>query len=127
MAMANVYLGINGAYHECAAALVHDGQVLCAIEDERLSRVKHGKSASIHGPRDLPWGAIRAVFDTAGIEPRQIAGIAYSLLPNARESMLGIDPPGTLDIAKGWGNPKGERRFNDSLKTATGRLQAAVG
>ena len=37
-------LGINAVYHESAAALVQDGKVLCAVEEERFSRLKHGKN-----------------------------------------------------------------------------------
>ena len=43
-------LGINALYHDPAAALVVDGQVVAAAEEERFSRRKHGK-------RPLPWSA----------------------------------------------------------------------
>src|SRR5512138_962583 len=36
-------LGINAAFHDSAACLVKDGQVLAAAEDERFTHVKHGK------------------------------------------------------------------------------------
>src|SRR3954464_3001029 len=43
-------LGINALYHDPAAALVVDGKVVAAAEEERFSRRKHGK-------RPLPWSA----------------------------------------------------------------------
>ena len=43
-------LGINAIYHDPAAALVVDGKVVAAAEEERFSRRKHGK-------RPLPWSA----------------------------------------------------------------------
>lgn len=43
-------LGINALYHDPAAALVVDGRVVAAAEEERFSRRKHGK-------RPLPWSA----------------------------------------------------------------------
>ncbi len=36
-------LGINCAYHESAAALVRDGEVVFAAEEERFTRAKHAK------------------------------------------------------------------------------------
>src|SRR5918997_4148580 len=41
-------LGINAIYHDPSAALVIDGRVVAAAEEERFSRRKHGK-------RPLPW------------------------------------------------------------------------
>ena len=43
-------LGINAIYHDPAAALVVDGKIVAAAEEERFSRRKHGK-------RPLPWSA----------------------------------------------------------------------
>jgi carbamoyltransferase len=34
-------LGISGTYHDAAAALVVDGEIVCAIQEERLSRIKN--------------------------------------------------------------------------------------
>lgn len=34
-------LGISAYYHDSAAALIKDGQVVAAVEEERLSRIKH--------------------------------------------------------------------------------------
>ncbi|WP_324274989.1 carbamoyltransferase N-terminal domain-containing protein [Blastococcus brunescens] len=36
-------LGINAIYHDPAAALVVDGRIVAAAEEERFSRRKHGK------------------------------------------------------------------------------------
>ena len=38
-----ITLGINAAFHDSAAALVVDGEVLAAAEEERFTRIKHGK------------------------------------------------------------------------------------
>ena len=34
-------LGISGFYHDSAACLIKDGKIISAIEEERLSRIKH--------------------------------------------------------------------------------------
>ena len=38
-----VVLGINSVYHESAAAIVVDGSLVAAVEEERFNRRKHGK------------------------------------------------------------------------------------
>ena len=43
-------LGINAAFHDCSAALVRDGIVIAAAEEERFTRIKHGK-------RPVPFSA----------------------------------------------------------------------
>jgi 1-deoxy-D-xylulose-5-phosphate synthase len=37
-------LGVNAVFHDPAAALVVDGRIVAAAEEERFSRRKHGKS-----------------------------------------------------------------------------------
>ena len=54
-------LGINSAYHESSACLLKDGVIVGAVEEERLSRVKHAKKASVDNPDELPLRAIRIV------------------------------------------------------------------
>ena len=36
-------LGINAAFHDSSACLVETGQVVAAAEEERFTRIKHGK------------------------------------------------------------------------------------
>ena len=43
-------LGINAVYHDPAAALVKDGQVVAAAEEERFTKIKHGKRPSRFRP-----------------------------------------------------------------------------
>ena len=37
-------LGISAFYHDSAAALLHDGELIAAAMEERFSRVKHDNS-----------------------------------------------------------------------------------
>jgi carbamoyltransferase len=39
----SVALGVNAVFHDPAAALVVDGRIVAAAEEERFSRRKHGK------------------------------------------------------------------------------------
>lgn len=41
-------LGLSAYYHDSAAVLIRDGVVICAIEEERLTRKKHDNSFPIH-------------------------------------------------------------------------------
>lgn len=75
-------LGINAAYHESAACLVKDGQVVMAIEEERLNRIKHGKLSTPETTGQLPWKAIRKCLDAAGIGLDACAHIGYSFSPD---------------------------------------------
>ncbi|MBF6212200.1 hypothetical protein IU487_14280 [Nocardia puris] len=59
----------RGFFHDSAAAIVEDGRVLFAVEEERLSRVKHSHA--------FPLRAIRACLDYRGIELRDIDEVAF--------------------------------------------------
>jgi carbamoyltransferase len=85
-------LGINALYHDPAAALVVDGKVVAAAEEERFSRRKHGK-------RPLPWSAWELpelsaawVLAEAGLTPADLDAVAYSfdprLMPSPEETGL---------------------------------------
>ena len=39
-----IQLGLSAFYHDSAAALVIDGKVICAVEEEKLSGEKHDSS-----------------------------------------------------------------------------------
>ena len=86
-------LGINCAYHESAAALVRDGEVVFAIEEERFTRIKHAKTARVSNPDELPWNAIRACLESVpDAQLSDLDAIAYSLAPGRRLALIGVDP-----------------------------------
>ena len=55
-----VVIGVNSAYHESSAALLVDGVLLAAAEEERFNRIKHGKHSAVDNADDLPWQIGRA-------------------------------------------------------------------
>lgn len=112
-------LGINAAYHESAAALVRGSEVLFAVEDERLTRVKHGKSPSVHNPHVLPDKAIEACLAHAGVRLQDVDALAYSLQPGRRRA--GVDPD-PVDTESGWGTPEGEALFERNLRSLAQRF-----
>ncbi len=50
----NSILGINCAYHESAACLIQNGQLIAFVEEERLNRIKHAKPAKVDNADELP-------------------------------------------------------------------------
>lgn len=62
-------LGISAFYHDSAAVLIKNGQVICAIEEERLSRIKHDNS--------FPYLAINSCLEEAGITMKEVDIISY--------------------------------------------------
>src|ERR1700704_5808866 len=66
-------LGVNSIFHDPSAALVVDGEVVAAAEEERFSRRKHGKrpvpfSAWELPERGAPGGLKAAVIDAAALD-----------------------------------------------------------
>ena len=112
LARGRLILGVNCAYHESAAALVRDGEVCFAIEEERLTRVKHAKTARVSNPDELPWNAIRACLAAApDAALSDLDAIAYSLAPGRRLALIGGDSD-EIDDDMGFGSPRGEEEFN---------------
>ena len=62
-------LGISAYYHDSAAALIEDGRVIAAAQEERFSRKKHD-------PR-FPADAIRYCLDEAGIGFGEIEHVVF--------------------------------------------------
>jgi carbamoyltransferase len=74
-------LGINAAYHDTAACLVRDGHVVAAAEEERFTRVKHGKRPVPFSTYLLPHFAIDYCLREAGIRLADVDHVAYSYDP----------------------------------------------
>ncbi|TRW42929.1 carbamoyltransferase [Georgenia yuyongxinii] len=88
-------LGINALFHDPSAALVIDGRVVAAAEEERFSRRKHGKRPVPFAAWELPELAMRWCLARAGLRAADLDVIAYSYDPDlARPAAeLGLDDP----------------------------------
>lgn len=49
--MSGTVLGISAYYHDAAAALIRDGEIMAAAEEERFTRVKHDASLPVNAMR----------------------------------------------------------------------------
>jgi len=88
-------LGINAVFHDPAAALVVDGRIVAAAEEERFSRRKHGKPPVAFSTWELPEQSARWCLEHGGVSPEVIDAVAYSYEP-------GLAPVGADLIAEGW-------------------------
>jgi carbamoyltransferase len=71
-------LGISGQQRDAAAALLRGGKVVAAIEEEKLSRVRH---IGIEYAGGLPNHAIDFCLESSGITFAEIDYVAYYLEP----------------------------------------------
>jgi carbamoyltransferase len=71
-----IILGINAYHANASAAIVADGQLLAAVEEERLNRVKYAAG--------LPALAIQYCLDQAGVKLTEVDHIAIPRDPRAR-------------------------------------------
>ncbi len=62
-------LGISAYYHDAAAALLQDGQIVAAAQEERFSRKKHDP--------DFPAQAIRYCLDEAGLRIDDLDAVVF--------------------------------------------------
>ncbi len=62
-------LGISAFFHDSAAALIVDGRVVCAFEEERFSRIKHDNQ--------FPVLSIQHCLDTGGLSVNDIDSVVY--------------------------------------------------
>jgi carbamoyltransferase len=62
-------LGVSGLYHDSAAALAVDGEIVCAVQEERLSRVKNDAS--------LPRRAASACLRHAGMNAGDLDRVVF--------------------------------------------------
>lgn len=70
-----IILGINAYHGDAAAALIRDGKLIAAVEEERFNRFKHCAG--------FPTEAIRYCLQTAGIKIEDIDHIGISRDPSA--------------------------------------------
>lgn len=84
-------LGISAYYHDSAACLVRDGEIIAAVQEERFTRKKHDSGFPVH--------AVRYCLKEAGIRPEQIDVVAFYEKPFLKferilETYLNFAPKG---------------------------------
>ncbi len=90
--MTNYILGISCFYHDSAASLIHEGEIVAAVQEERFSRKKHDSR--------FPKNAIKYCLQSQNIDLRDIKSIVYYEKPlltfeRLLETYLGVAPRGS--------------------------------
>jgi carbamoyltransferase len=84
-----IVAGVSAFFHDAACCLMRDGQIVAAVQEERLSRVKYD-------PR-LPVESWRYCLAEAGLHPGEVDALAYYEIPEeraARQRAMGLEPGG---------------------------------
>ena len=89
-------LGISAYYHDSAAALVVDGEIVAAAQEERFTRVKHDHR--------FPTHAVRSCLEQAGLRPSQLDYVGFYDKPLLKferllETYLAFAPAGYPSFA----------------------------
>ena len=99
-------LGISAFYHDSAAAIVIDGKVVAAAQEERFTRDKH--------TADFPANAIKYCLEYAGLELNDLDAVAFYDKPFLKferllETYYAFAPGGLVSFLKAipvWINEK---------------------
>jgi carbamoyltransferase len=62
-------LGISAFYHDSAATLIRDGEIIAAAQEERFSRKKHDER--------FPFHAVRYCLHEGGVGPNDLDAVAF--------------------------------------------------
>ena len=94
--MTTYVLGISAFYHDSAACLIGDGQIIAAAQEERFTRKKHDAG--------FPQNAIAYCLQEAAIVPDQVQSVVYYEKPFIKferllETYLAFAPKGFRSFA----------------------------
>ena len=67
--MPNAILGISAYYHDSAAVILVDGEIIAAAQEERFTRKKHDSS--------FPVNAARSVLEESGLEISDLEAVVF--------------------------------------------------
>ena len=90
-------LGISAFYHDSAAAIISDGKIICAAQEERFTRIKHDSN--------YPFNAVNFVLEFAKLKLSDVDYIAFYEKPFLKferllETYVAFAPKGFVQFAK---------------------------
>src|SRR5580765_103129 len=105
-------LGLSAYYHDAAAALVVDGRIEHAAQEERFTRKKHDSA--------FPHAAVRSCLEATGIRPADIDLVAFYDKPFLKferllETYLAFAPRGFASFRRALPLWLKEKLFQKSL------------
>jgi len=109
-----IVLGLNAFHGDSSAALVKDGQLICAAEEERFRRIKHWSG--------LPTEAMKWCLADAGLKLSDVDHLAINRNPkvnNLRRALYVLQKRPSLSLIwKRLANIKRAASFEDSVQAA---------
>ena len=105
-------LGISAFYHDSAAALVVDGKIVAAAQEERFTRKKHDPGFPLH--------AVNYCLEAGGIDLAQVDRVVFYDKPFIKferllETYLHFAPRGFASFAKAMPVWLAEKLFQKKL------------
>ena len=90
-------LGISAFYHDSAACILNDGNIIAAAQEERFTRKKHDPS--------YPYNAIEFVLKSANLKLSEVEKIVFFEKPFLKferllETYVAFAPKGFVSFAK---------------------------
>lgn len=116
-----IALGINAYHADASAAIMRDGKLLAAVEEERFTRVKHTAG--------FPSRAIKYCVEAAGVRPEEIDYVAVPRKRSAhiaRKLMWALRSPSlALGRGKAWRQYSSmNEALADSLGVSASQIRA---
>ena len=105
-------LGISAFYHDSAAALINNGKIIAAAQEERFTRKKHDSS--------YPFNAIEFVLRFSKIKLSDVDSVVFYEKPFLKferllETYVALSPKGFVQFAKAMPIWIGEKLFQKKL------------
>ena len=105
-------LGISAFYHDSAAAIIHDGKIIAAAQEERFSRKKHDSR--------YPYNAINFVLNFANVNLSEVDNIVFFEKPFLKferllETYVAMAPKGFLQFSKAMPSWLREKLFQKKM------------
>lgn len=108
-------LGINAYHGDAAAAIIKDGRLIAAVEEERFNRFKHSAGFPAH--------AIRYCLEAAAIKPEDLDHVGISRDPSAhlhKKILFAATRAGFQQIKDRLGNAARVRDLKEELASVFG-------
>jgi len=108
----NSILGISAFYHDSAAAIIIDGKIIAAAQEERFTRIKHDSN--------YPQNAVEFVLEFANLKLSDIDHIVFYEKPFLKferllETYVAFAPKGFLQFVKAMPNWLREKLFQKKM------------
>ncbi len=105
-------LGISAFYHDSAAALIIDGEIIAAVQEERFTRIKHDFS--------YPFNSIEFVLNFSGLKLNEIDHVVFYEKPFLKferllETYTAFAPKGFIQFSKAMPSWLREKLFQKKL------------